>query len=248
MAARQRRNGTQEPSQINRDAAEFGVGVRCGGWRLGLLVARNVAPGKAGRPKAEDNHSLENDSPVKVSMNQFAELAGVSVSHVKYYYDAWELAAEAKLVPSADSIAPGDEEVDVEADSIEVDDNPRTHWTHFYGLAKNPPDKAKKPEKKRDSIPADDNDAVDSDFGLADDSNDEIESMTEAEQAEADSSILRNELLEVLESLRGLEGRLTRIGSVSSDPSGLLGQIASAALDLNSMANAMAAVSESVEA
>lgn len=246
MATKQRRAAAQQVSQIDSDAKEFGVGVRCGGWRLGLLVARNVAKGTAGRPKADANHSLENDSPAKVSMNQFAELAGVSVSHVKYYYDAWELAAKASLVPSAEKIMPGEDDIDVEADSIEVEDNPRTHWSHFYQLAKNPPPKPKEPEKKQDSKP---DREVDEDFGIADsDSDDEPESMTETERAEADSTILRNELLEVLESLRAVESRLTRIGIVSGDKDGLLGQIASAAMDIGTMSMAMTAANEKVEA
>lgn len=246
MATTRRKQGAPQVSQIDRDATEFGVGVRCGGWRLGLLVARNVAKGTAGRPKAEGNHSLENDSPTKVSMNQFAELAGVSVSHVKYYYDAWELAAKASLVPSADSIQPGDDDIDVEADSIEVDDNPRTHWSHFYQQAKNPAPKAEKPEKQEDSKPKQDKE-VDEDFGLSDDSDETELSMTEDERTEADSSILRNELLEVLETLRSVESRLTRVGTVSNDKDGLLGQIASAAMDIGTMSMAMTAANEKVE-
>lgn len=246
MSTTQRRKSTQQVGQIDRDAKEFGVGVRCGGWRLGLLVARSVEKGTAGRPKAEANHSLENDSPAKVSMNQFAELAGVSVSHVKYYYDAWELAAKANLVPSADSIKPGEDDVDVEADSIEVDENPRTHWSHFYQQAKNPQAKAEKPEKKEKKEDSTDHE-VDEDFGLSDDDGENDSSMTESERAEADSNIFRNELLEVLESLRAVESRLTRIGVVSDDKDGLLSQIASVAMDISTMSMAVTAVNEAVE-
>lgn len=224
----------KEQSQIERDAAEFGVGVRCGGWRLGLLVARSCAPGKAGRPS---NRSLENDSDAKLSFNQFAEIAGVSVSHVKYYYDAWELAAHANLVPAADKIEPGDEDIDIEADSIEVEDNPRTHWSHFYQLAKNPP--AKKEQKEKKQKPVDD--SIDDDFGISE------PVMTEDEAAEADSSIMRNELLEVLESVRSLGERLVRIGAVPDDKDGLLNQISSAAMDLSTAAMGMSVVSEKVE-
>ena len=239
MAAR-----SPETKIIERDAKEFGVSVRCGGWRLGLLVARNVEHGgSGGRPPA--NRSPENGlGEGKVSMSRFAELAGVSKSHVSYYFNAWELASKAGLVPNAATLSVGDDEVDVEAESIEVEDNPRTHWSHFYQLAKNPPEKKpEKPKKKEDS------EQVDQDFGLTDsDDDDSDDSLTEEQQAEADSSILRNELLEVLESLRSVESRLTRIGSVPNDPDGLLGQIASAALDLNTMSNAMMTVSETVEA
>jgi hypothetical protein len=234
-----RRRSAPQESQTVRDAKEFGVGVRCGGWRLGLLVARNVTPGKAGRPAAEDNRSPENDSePVKLSMNKFAELAGVSVSHVKYYYDAWELASKASLVPSAGSIQPGDEDIDVEADSIEVDDNPRTHWTHFYNLAKNPPKPEKKVDNKEDSKPVaeddedSDDDEVDEDFGLA---------LSKDEVAEADSQIQRNELLEIMETISSVQSRLSRVGTPVGENDALLGQISSAALDLSTTANAIVA-------
>lgn len=232
MATRRANNRSAEPSQLDRDAKEFGIGVRCGGWRLGLLVARNVAPGKAGRPKAGDNHSLEND---KVSMNAFAEQAGVSPSHVKYYFDAWELAAQAGLVPKSDQIIFGDEEVDVDIDSIEVDDNPRTQWSHFYGLAKNPPPRAEKPEKKEDSKakPKDDS-RVNKDFGIEPE-DDEEDSMTESQRAEADSAISRNTLIEVLESVQAVKSRVERISSATAHAE-ILSQIRSAAQELMDLA------------
>lgn len=238
MAAR--RGSRTQTTQLNSDAKEFGVGVRCGGWRLGLLVARNVAHGgSGGRPTAE-NRSPENGSE-KVSISKFAELAGVSKSHVKYYLDAWELAAKAGLVPSSDQITPGEDDIDIEADSIEVEDNPRTHWTHFYQLAKTPQKESKEPktkEKKQDSVESE----IDEDFGIS--SSDEP--MTEDEAAEADSSIQRNQLLEILESTQAIVARLSRIDSVSDNS--ILLQIASAALDLNTTANAMAVQVDSVDA
>lgn len=210
-------------NQTTKDAVEFGVGVRCGGWRLGFLVARNVAPGKAGRPSKDANPSLENE---KISMTRFSELAGVSVSHVKYYYDAWELAAKAGLVPSSEQILLGDDDVDIEADSIEVEDNPRTHWSHFYGLAKTPPKQKEKKEKKE-------KDAED-DFGIQEEKTEINE--TEEIPAEIDRDIYRNELLELLESLQAISSRLTRISEGDND---LLSQIASAAMSLGMAADAM---------
>lgn len=244
MATRISRAKQVEPSQLDRDAQEFGIGVRCGGWRLGLLVARNVAPAKAGRPSAI-NHSLEND---KVSMNSFAETAGVAVSQVKYYYDAWELAAQAGLVPKASQIVFGDEEVDVDIDSIEVDDNPRTEWSHFYGLARKPPEKPKAQEKEQDSKPEPKaKDKIDSDFGLTADEDDEADTLTESQRAEADSAISRNTLIEVLESVQAIKSRLTRVDSAGSHTE-LVAQIRSAATELMEMAAAMEATAPQLRA
>jgi hypothetical protein len=53
------------------------------GWRVGLLVARNVDEGN-GRPC---------DS-TKVSVAEFARMAGTPEHLVKLYLEAWELAAD----------------------------------------------------------------------------------------------------------------------------------------------------------
>lgn len=240
MAAR------KQVSQTQRDAEEFGIGVRCGGWRLGLLVARNVAPAKAGRPKA-DNHSLENE---KVSMNRFAELAGVSPSHVKYHYDAWEFASQAGLVPSSGLITVGDEDVCIDVDAIEDEENDKTHWSFFYRMAKNPPEKqsAKKESEKSDPKPqpkaeVDDNE-VDEDLGISD----KKPAPTKDEVAEADSVIQRNSLLEILETIQSVASRMARIdGTVTSENTGLLDQIGSAAMDLSTMAISLSTVSNPSE-
>lgn len=239
MAAR------KQVSQTQRDAEEFGIGVRCGGWRLGLLVARNVAPAKAGRPKA-DNHSLENE---KVSMNRFAELAGVSPSHVKYHYDAWEFAAQAGLVPAADKITMGDEEVCIDVDAIEDEENDRTHWSFFYKMAKNPPEKqsAKKESKSEEKSKPESqvkDEEVDADFGISE----KKPAPTKDEVAEADSAIQRNSLLEILESIQSAASRMARIdGTVTGENVGLLDQIGSAAMDLSTMAISLSTVSNSSE-
>lgn len=227
MVARKR-----EPSQLERDATEFGVAVRCGGWRLGLLVARNVEPGQAGRPTEE---SATSSQLTKVSMNRFAEMAGVSRKQVQDHYKAWELAAQAGLVPKADQIVFGDDEVAVDIDSIEVEDNPRTEWSHFYGLAKNPP--KEKPKEKKEEKPKPEE--VDEDFGISAET-----PMTEDEKAEADSSIIRNELLEILESTRGILSRLQRLGPVENTE--LLNEISSVSMDLSTTAIALGVQTEKV--
>lgn len=237
MAAR------RQLSQTEKDAAEFGVGVRCGGWRLGLLVARNVAPAKAGRPKADENHSQENE---KISMNRFAELAGVSPSQVKYHWDAWEFASQAGLVPSADLIHLGDEDVCIDVDAIEDEENSKTHWSFFYRMAKNPPEKssgkkdseAKTESKEKSSKPEPkvSDKEIDEDFGVE---------VTKDEVAEADSVIQRNSLLEILETIQSAASRMARIdGTVTGENVGLLSQISSAAMDLSTMSISLGMVTE----
>lgn len=234
----------KQPNQLQSDATEFGIGVRCGGWRLGLLVARNVEPGQAGRPAGNTSPVMDSS---KVSMTKFAELAGTSQSQVTYYYKAWQLAAKANLVPNAAAIQPGDEEICVDADAIEVEDDPKTQWSWFYSMAKNPPkpkevQKDSKPkQEKQPDTPAvdedsddDESDSVDSDFGIA--------SFTKEEAAEADSSIQRNALLEILETVRAVNSRIESAGRpTNSDNEGLLGKIAGAALEVNMTADALMA-------
>lgn len=92
---------------ITQDAREFGLHMKQGGWRLGLLVARNVvvAPGRV---------APETLAP-KVNATEFARRAGTSNDRVIRHYAAWERAANAGLVPHAADLAPGGEvDLDVE--------------------------------------------------------------------------------------------------------------------------------------
>lgn len=126
---------------IGEDAREFGRHFKQGGWRLGLLVARNCEPGKPGRPKADaENPSREMDSG-KVSFTDFAGEAGVSQSHVSYYYKAWKLAADDGKCQHAQSLSPEDEDLD---DLEEDDEHTRELWSKYL-------EKAKVPEKPRRS-------------------------------------------------------------------------------------------------
>ena len=77
---------TTGQGRTQADAQEFGQHVRQGGWRLGLLVARNVvrAPGRV---------SIETLAP-KTNATRFGELSGVSTTKVLRYLAAWNLAAE----------------------------------------------------------------------------------------------------------------------------------------------------------
>ncbi|MFI6010296.1 hypothetical protein ACIBAG_16015 [Streptomyces sp. NPDC051243] len=83
---------------VARDAREFGVYARTGGWAFGLMVARSVRPG--GQSAGE--------TP-KVSAKEFAELAGCSPERVMRYYKAWDRAADDGLVPHFEALAPGQE-------------------------------------------------------------------------------------------------------------------------------------------
>jgi hypothetical protein len=81
---------------VARDAREFGVYARTGGWAFALMVARSVRPG--GQAAGE--------TP-KVSAKEFAELAGCSPERVMRYYKAWDRAADDGLVPHFEALQPG---------------------------------------------------------------------------------------------------------------------------------------------
>ncbi|GAB2941520.1 hypothetical protein [Streptomyces heilongjiangensis] len=84
--------------QVARDAHDFGVYARTGGWAFALKVARSVRPG--GELPGET---------VKVSAKRFAELAGCSAERVMRYYKAWDRAADDGMVPHFEALAPGAE-------------------------------------------------------------------------------------------------------------------------------------------
>ncbi|MFE2101067.1 hypothetical protein [Streptomyces sp. NPDC059468] len=96
---------------VARDAREFGVYARTGGWAFALMVARSVRPG--GQASGE--------TP-KVSAKEFAELAGCSPERVMRYYKAWDRAADDGLVPHFEGLRPGQ---DVELPDADV-------WLSYY--------------------------------------------------------------------------------------------------------------------
>ena len=60
---------------------------------------------------------------------------------------------------------------------------------------------------------------------------------------EVDSTIARNTLLEILESIQSVSSRLARVdGTMSDENASLLGQISSAAMDLSTMAISLSAL------
>jgi len=104
---------------VQLDAREFGVLLRTG-WRIGLLVARNVERGIGQGARQPRNAHYE---VVKVSAQEFGRLAGTSAPRVLRHLDAWELAADAGHVPHATDLVPGQD--------VELDDLP--DWDEFYG-------------------------------------------------------------------------------------------------------------------
>lgn len=116
-----------EQSLIERDAHEFGQHVKLGGWRLGLLVARNVELGTGGPRKTVGNPT------VKKSARWFAEESGVGVDKVLMYLKAWnKAAADIEELPAADELAPGNE---IDLDEEWCESHP---WGKYYTTVNNP--------------------------------------------------------------------------------------------------------------
>jgi hypothetical protein len=107
---------TTNPTQA--DAQEFGLHIKQGGWRLGLLVARNVEKGTGTSSGANQHRSVAVATDLgKVSGRTFAEAAGTSADRVLRYLTAWEKAADAGYVPHAASLTPGTE-LDLDAEKM----------------------------------------------------------------------------------------------------------------------------------
>jgi hypothetical protein len=129
-------------NQIDCDAIEFGSHFKQGGWRLGLLVARNC------EPKQGKRTDLATGGEVKVSCDEFASKAGVSASTVKYYYAAWGLAADAGYCLSAKELSPGQDDLE---DFDEDDFERREIWSKFYQKAREPKQSKQKVEEQTES-------------------------------------------------------------------------------------------------
>jgi hypothetical protein len=92
---------------IEIDAKEFGEHVRNGGWRLGLLVARNV---ELDSGTGERTDLGQNRPRLKISSRAFARQAdNISKNTVTKYLNAWNLAAADGHVPSSSALSPGQE-------------------------------------------------------------------------------------------------------------------------------------------
>lgn len=94
-------------AMIELDAQEFGLHIKQGGWRLGLLVARDVEPGLKG-----NQYMPAANAAGKVSATEFGRLAfghENGEGRVMRYYRAWERSAAKGKVPHASELSPGDE-------------------------------------------------------------------------------------------------------------------------------------------
>lgn len=107
---------------IEADAREFGLHDRQGPWRLGLLVARNVAKRPVGKPPA--NVSRETYGG-KVSASEFAHVSGTTTKRVLLHLKAWDKAAREGWVPHSSQLSPGQE-----LGTLLVDRLP--DWSQFY--------------------------------------------------------------------------------------------------------------------
>jgi hypothetical protein len=125
---------------VSQDAREFGLHLKQGGWRLGLLVARNVEKGK-GTGGDSKRHRNDRYGGGKVSAQEFArESVYGTAPRVLRHLAAWERAADEGLVPHAADLMPDtDAAIDVEA---------LPPWTDYYDAS----DAGGRP---RDSKPAD---------------------------------------------------------------------------------------------
>jgi hypothetical protein len=119
--------------QVKADAQEFGRHVKQGGWRLGLLVARNV--------EKDNGHGGRKRNDRKVSAARFAQMSGTSAPRVLRYFDAWEKAADQRVVAHAVELVPGQE-----VRGLDVEKLPS--WEDFF-------DASKSGGRPRDSKPED---------------------------------------------------------------------------------------------
>ncbi|MEV6103591.1 hypothetical protein AB0M28_02610 [Streptomyces sp. NPDC051940] len=97
---------------VARDAKDFGVYAKTGGWTFALKVARSVRPG--GTPVGEEGG--------KVSAKAFARLAGCSPERVMRFWRAWDAAADDGRVPVFEALEPG---TDVDLPDADV-------WVTYY--------------------------------------------------------------------------------------------------------------------
>ncbi|MEV7565814.1 hypothetical protein [Streptomyces tanashiensis] len=106
-------DGRDHDPVVVRDARDFGVYARTGGWAFALKVARSVRPG---------GQAAEGTARTKVSAKAFAELAGCSPERVMRYYKAWDMAADDGLVPQFEVLVPGE---DIDLPDADV-------WLSYY--------------------------------------------------------------------------------------------------------------------
>lgn len=196
--------GRAQPSQLDKDADEFGAHVKAGGWRLGLLVARNVHVGEHGGDRSSATLQLKE----KVTAAEFAKKAGVSERTVRNYYKAWELAADAGKVTHAAKLDKDSlEDLDQMEDDDETDENRRQIWRDFLRAAirgnkkETPP--APKPNPRapqQNSTPAE-----------------TPEKEEEIDTSDIDSGIMSTALTDMLETTRVLNGKVKAVETILNE-------------------------------
>src|SRR5262245_22917345 len=108
---------------VKHDAEEFGLHLKQGGWRLGLLVARNVEKGK-GDGVRRDSAAFATAKAGKVSAAEFGRMSHTTADRVLRHLEAWEKAAENGHVPHAATITPGDD--------LKLDAESLPPWSDYY--------------------------------------------------------------------------------------------------------------------
>lgn len=104
--------GRSTARQVEADALEFGTHVKQGGYRLGLLVARNVK-------------SSEDSSSNKVTPTEWSRLSKTRRETVIQHLKGWNRAAEDGVVPPSWELVPGEE-----LDGLDIDKLPP--WSTYY--------------------------------------------------------------------------------------------------------------------
>lgn len=109
---------------ITVDAREFGLHTKQGGWRLGFIVARNVAlaPGRV---------SVKTLAP-KTNATTFARKSGTSNDRIIRHLAAWERAADRGLVPHAAELRPGQDTMTLNGRRFTLDAETLPSWQEFY--------------------------------------------------------------------------------------------------------------------
>jgi hypothetical protein len=93
---------------LRADIETFATYDRKGGWALALLVARRVEPGEGDgvrldyQPRCFDRNTFR-----RISAREFARRSGTTAKRVLAFFQAWERAADDKIVPKAHELTPG---------------------------------------------------------------------------------------------------------------------------------------------
>lgn len=204
-----------DTTEIDRDAREFGLLYKQGGWRLGLLVARCVYVGDHGGTRDDESDPVRDDDLESDTLNAsaqcaldskttvavFASKSGISERNVYLYHKAWELAADDGRCLHSKDLQPGQEDLE---DIEEDDDDLRGDWPSYMRRAREPK-KSKNKASQQKSPPK----------------NQQQKKRTVEPTAEEttllDDEIHHGELIEILECATCLVERLAGIESLDQD-------------------------------